>query len=140
MKSRTKILMFIFTALVVAIIFGKSSIVSARSVGTFDNFWVDGYNTHRTAYLRKTKYSRYVVQADAPSGRSKINLRTMILNSNGDWRSTEWGLTYEGTRNLHVNTASAGYNYAIEITRQYSYDGYATVSGSWSPDTRDGEN
>ena len=140
MKSRTKILSFIFSALVLVVIFSKSSVVSARSIGSFSDFWVEGYNTHRTEYLSKTKYSRYVVQADAPSGRSKINLRTMILNSNGEWRSTEWGLTYEGTRNLHVNTASAGYKYAIEITRQYSYDGWTTVSGSWSPDTRDGEN
>lgn len=139
MKSRTKILLFILASLVMAIIFFKPSVVSARNIANFSDFWVEGYNTHRTGYLGKTKYSRYVVQADAPTDRSKINLRTMILNSNGDWRSTEWGLTYEGTRNLHVNTASPGYIYAIEITRQYSYDGYATVSGSWSPDTRDGE-
>lgn len=140
MKSRTKILLFIFSALFIAIIFSKASMVSARDIGNFDNFWVDGYNTHRTSYLTKYKYGRYVVQADAPTGRSKINLRTMILNSNGDWRAPSWGLTYEGTRNLHVNSASAGYIYAIEITRQYDYDGYATVSGTWSPDTKDGEN
>lgn len=140
MKTRTKALLIIVVLLFVGGIFLKSSIVSARSIGSFSNFWVEGYNTHRTSYLVKTKYGRYVVQADAPSGRSKINLRTMILNSNGDWRAPDWGLTYEGTRNLHVNSASANYKYAIEITRQYSYDGWTTVSGSWSPDTRDGEN
>lgn len=81
MKSRTKILLLVLATLVLAAIFCKSSIVSARNIGSYDDFWVEGHNTHRTSYLGKTKYSRYVVQADAPTDRSKINLRT--------WRNIE---------------------------------------------------
>lgn len=140
MKSRTKFLLFVFVALLLAIIFLKTPTVSStRDIGYLNSFRIEGHNTHRTEYLTKYKYGRYVVQADEPTGRTKINLRTMILNSNGDWRAPEWGLTYEGTRNLHSNWASEGYYYAIEVTRQYDYDGVAYVSGSWSPDTRDGE-
>lgn len=137
MKNRTKILLTVIGVAIATTI--TANIASARYVGAFD-LWVKGHETKRVGYLLKTKASRYVVNANyADTSRPKINLRSMILNSEGEWRSHAWGLTYEGTRNLHHNFASANYYYALEFTRQHPWDGWAHISGTWSPDTLPGE-
>ena len=72
MKSRTKFLLFVFVALLLAIIFLKTPTVSsARDIGYLNSFRIEGHNTHRTEYLTKYKYGRYVVQADEPTGQNK---------------------------------------------------------------------
>ena len=103
MKSRTKFLLFVFVALLLAIIFLKTPTVSsARDIGYLNSFRIEGHNTHSTEYLTKYKYGRYVVQADEPTGRTKINLRTMILNSKGALIAPERSLTIEETRSMHT--------------------------------------
>lgn len=137
MKNRTKILLTIIGLAIVTTI--SSNTASARLIGRLDNFWIDGKNTHRTEYLTKERYSNYAVQLNWPSGRPGLVAKTMMVNSNGDWRGNYWGETYEGTRNTHPNFAKPSYIYALEFLRQYSWDGWTVISGTWSPDTNPGE-
>lgn len=137
MKNRTKVLLAIIVLAIAASL--STNIVSARLIGELSNFWVDGQNTHRTEYLTKERHSNYVIQLNFPSGRPRLVTQTMLVNSNGDWRGNYWGLTYEGTRNTFPNFAQPSYIYATEFKRQYAWDGWTVISGTWSPDTRYGE-
>lgn len=83
MKNRTKVLLAIIGLAIAASL--STNIISARSIGEFSIFWVDGQNTHRMEYLTKERHSNYVIQLNFPSGRPHLVTQTMLVNSNGDW-------------------------------------------------------
>lgn len=138
-KIKNSQIKFLVSLLIVTLLFiGINNYAYSRKVAGL-NMYIIGHNTKRTEYLVKSKYSRHVVQIDGP--RNGIRVRHMLLNSNGDWRNVDgWKLTGQGWRDLIQNTAKPGYKYAIELTREFSYDGGFNITGSWSPDTRNGEN
>lgn len=131
----TKILVTIISMLLFAtILFSMKT--NARYIGVFNNLCLRGHETKRQEYAVKSNASRYVINLEWPRYRNyRVNLRSMILNSNGDWRANNWGLTYEGTRNVHNNFATPNYYYALEFTRELPTDeNICDFYGSWSLD------
>lgn len=113
--------------------------IYAREIGQLSNFSIKGHYNHRTGYLTKLKGGHYIMNLNrAPNHRRAINVRHRMVNANGEVRS-QWYLTTEGDRHPCANNATEGYIYALDITRQYTWDGAEYVNGSWSPENREGE-
>lgn len=106
----------------------------AKNLGMIDDFTIYGNRTRRTNYVLKDVDDRRYVLNLRVWGSSRIVVKSMIVNYYGQYRSSYWGETYEGTRNVFSNWAKGGYLYALDLKRQYYWDGGRNVDGSWSPD------
>lgn len=137
MKENKKIQNKLILSLIIIfaiIVFGSLN-AQAREVRVIKNFRIKSWDYVWTEFARKETRKRYVMNLDWPSGRERIVVRSQLINSNIDPRSG-FGKTYEGTRNTFDNDGQPGYKYAVILTREYTWDDVAYISGSWSPDDR----
>lgn len=136
MKVKNKKIIYIFTIILITLITMKSY---AREIGQLTNFSITGHSIHRTGFLLKQKDGHYIMNLNkGPNHRRNIKVRHRMVNYYGEARSP-WRLTSEGDRHPCANNATKGYTYALDITRQYAWDGLETVNGSWSPENQEGE-
>ncbi|MFA9467145.1 hypothetical protein [Streptococcus sp. E24BD] len=108
-----------------------AGIVEAKQIGYFHRFTITR-DYARTYYVQKDHANYPYIQNLEDSAGMGIRVRHRLVNSNGEARSHEY-LTWCGDRTEHGNWATAGYIYALDMSRENRIDGPAYITGSWSP-------
>ena len=131
LNKKNQLIIVIICILLVVLLLGSAD---AKNLGMIDEFTIYGNKTRRTGFVIKEVDNRKYVVNMRIWENPKIVVKSMIVNYYGEWRSPYWGETYEGTRNTFDTNAKGGYQYALDLKRQYVWDEARDVDGSWSPD------
>lgn len=107
-----------------------------RTVQSY-NISVSGLRAENTGVAIKVRdgkaaYGQYRCAFDASSATGKIDIKTTMLNSNGEYKGS--GVVSEGSSGSFANNGMSGYGYHLSIKRTAVFGGSAVVKGTWSPD------